>query len=83
MFSGGISLIRSSFYHKRVLVILDDVVQPEQLEALAAKQSWFGRGSVIITITGDQHLLIRHEVAEEQIYKAKILNYDEAHKLDH
>ncbi|XP_030966059.1 TMV resistance protein N-like isoform X2 [Quercus lobata] len=77
----GIDLIRNRFCHKRVLVILDDVDQPEQLEALAGKQSWFGRGSVIIIITRDQHLLIRHEVAEEKIYKAKILNYDEALKL--
>ena len=77
----GINLIRYRFCHKRVLVILDDVDQLEQLEALAGNQSWFGRGSVIIIITRDQHLLIRHEVAEEKIYKAKILNYDEALKL--
>ena len=73
--------IKNRFCHKRVLVILDDVDQLEQLEALAGNQSWFGRGSVIIIITRDQHLLIRHEVAEEKIYKAKILNYDEALKL--
>lgn len=66
--------------HKRVLVILDDVDQLDQLEALANKH-WFGQGSVIIIITRDKHLLIRHEVAEEKIYKAKILNYDEALKL--
>ncbi|KAL0010746.1 hypothetical protein SO802_005854 [Lithocarpus litseifolius] len=77
----GINLIRNRLCHKRVLVILDDVDQPEQLEALAGEQSWFGRGSVIIIITRDQHLLIRHGVAEEKIYKAKILNDDEALKL--
>ena len=47
----------------------------------AGKQSWFGRRSVIIIITRDQHLLIRHGVAEEKIYEAKILNNDEALKL--
>ena len=47
----------------------------------AGKQSWFGQRSVIIIITRDQHLLIRHGVAEEKIYEAKILNNDEALKL--
>ena len=73
--------IRNRFCHKRVLVILDDVDQLEQLEALAGKQSWFGPGSVIIITTRNQHLLFRHGVAEEKIYEAKILNYDEALKL--
>ena len=77
----GINLIRHRLCHKRVLVILDDVDQDKQLEALAGKQSWFGRGSVIIIITRDQHLLIRHEVAEEKIYNAKELDDDEALKL--
>ena len=77
----GKSLIRNRLCHKRSLVILDDVDQPKQLEALADKKSWFGQGSVIIIITRDKNLLIRHEVAEERIYKAKILNYDEALKL--
>ena len=77
----GIHLIRNRLCHKRVLVILDDVDQPEQLKALAGKRSWFGQGSMIIIITRDQNLLIRHEVAEQKIYKAKELNNDEALKL--
>uniref|UniRef100_A0A7N2LQH1 ADP-ribosyl cyclase/cyclic ADP-ribose hydrolase n=1 Tax=Quercus lobata TaxID=97700 RepID=A0A7N2LQH1_QUELO len=77
----GINLIRNRLCHKRVLVILDDVDQPKQLEALVGKQSWFGRGSVIIIITRNQHLLITHEVVEEKIYKPEILNFDEALKL--
>ncbi|XP_030967972.1 TMV resistance protein N-like isoform X2 [Quercus lobata] len=74
----GINLISSRLCHKKVLVILDDVDQPEQLKALAGKRSWFGEGSVIIIITRDQNLLIRHEVAEQNIYKAKKLDNDEA-----
>ncbi|KAL0010730.1 hypothetical protein SO802_005838 [Lithocarpus litseifolius] len=77
----GINLTRNRLCHKRVLVILDDVDQPKQLEALVGKQSWFGQGSVIIIITRDQHLLITHEVAEEKIYTPEILNSDEALKL--
>ncbi|XP_050286579.1 disease resistance protein RUN1-like isoform X3 [Quercus robur] len=77
----GINLIRNRLCQKRVLVILDDVDQPKQLEALVGKQSWFGRGSVIIIITRNRHLLITHEVVEEKIYKPEILNSNEALKL--
>uniref|UniRef100_A0A2N9FND5 TIR domain-containing protein n=1 Tax=Fagus sylvatica TaxID=28930 RepID=A0A2N9FND5_FAGSY len=51
------------------------------IEALAGDRGWFGRGSIIIITTRDQHLLIRNEVTEEEIYKAKKLNDDEALKL--
>uniref|UniRef100_A0A2N9HD22 ADP-ribosyl cyclase/cyclic ADP-ribose hydrolase n=1 Tax=Fagus sylvatica TaxID=28930 RepID=A0A2N9HD22_FAGSY len=77
----GINMIQERFCHKRVLVILDDVDQPDQLEALAGEQSWFGPGSRIIITTRDHHLLISHQVAEAQIYKVEELNNDEALKL--
>ena len=77
----GINLISNRLCHKKVLIILDDVDQPEQLKALVGKRSWFGEGSVIIIITRDPSLLIRHEVAEQNIYKAKELDNDEALKL--
>uniref|UniRef100_A0A2N9ILY7 Uncharacterized protein n=1 Tax=Fagus sylvatica TaxID=28930 RepID=A0A2N9ILY7_FAGSY len=74
-------IIQGRLRHKRVLVILDDVDQPDQLKALAGEQSWFGQGSRIIIITRDHHLLISHQVAEAQIYKVEELNNDEALKL--
>ena len=77
----GINMIQERLCHKRVLVILDDVDQPDQLEALAGEQSWFGPGSRIIITTRDHHLLISHQVAEAQIYKVEELNNDEALKL--
>ncbi|XP_050256704.1 disease resistance protein RPV1-like isoform X2 [Quercus robur] len=77
----GINVIMSKLCCKRVLVILDDVDQLIQLEALVGRRSWFGQGSVIIMTTRDQHLLLRHEVTEEEIYKATLLNDDEALKL--
>ena len=76
----GINMITKRFCHKKVLIILDDVDQPEQLAALLGKQSWFGQGSRIIITTRDQGLL-RHEVAEAQIYKVKELNNDESLNL--
>ena len=75
------NMIRHRLCHKRVLIVLDDVDQPEQLQALAKKRDWFGRGSIIIVTTRDERLLIENEVAEEEIYKAKELNNDEAVQL--
>ena len=48
---------------------------------LAGERGWFGQGSRVIITTRDQHLLIKHEVAEAEIYKAKELNSDEALQL--
>jgi hypothetical protein len=74
----GINVIRERLCRKRVLIILDDVDQHDQLEVLAGKQSWFGKGSRIIITTRDQHLLIKHQLANAQIYELKGLNIDEA-----
>lgn len=75
----GSSVIRHRLRHRRVLLILDDVDQSEQLEKLAGKHDWFGLGSRIIITTRDEHLLLRHGV--DQIYKAKELNQDESLEL--
>ncbi|KAF3447684.1 hypothetical protein FNV43_RR08387 [Rhamnella rubrinervis] len=64
----GINLIRSRLRAMKVLIILDDVNNPNQLEALAdshrKKQGseneldiWFGPGSVIIVTTRNENLL--------------------------
>ncbi|KAF3447674.1 hypothetical protein FNV43_RR08377 [Rhamnella rubrinervis] len=64
----GINLIRSRLRAKKVLIVLDDVDNSEQLEALAdshrKKQGseneldiWFGPGSVIIVTTRNENLL--------------------------
>jgi hypothetical protein len=74
----GINVIGKRLCHKRVLVILDDVDQLDQLEALVGERNWFGQGSRIIITTRYQHLLIRHEEAVAEIYKARKLNDDEA-----
>nr|POF21926.1 isoform 2 of tmv resistance protein n [Quercus suber] len=76
----GINMMLKILCHKKVLIVLDDVDQPEQLAALVGKKSWFGQGSRIIITTRDQGLL-GHEVAEVQTYKVKELNNDESLKL--
>ncbi|XP_019096684.1 PREDICTED: probable disease resistance protein RPP1 [Camelina sativa] len=53
--------------NKKVLVILDDVDQLVQLEAIAKDTRWFGPGSRIIITTQDLKLLKAHGV--DHIYK--------------
>ena len=73
--------IRKRLSHKKVLIILDDVDHPKQLEALVGDKNWFGLGSRIIITTRDLQLLINLGVDEDKIYKTEELNNNEALKL--
>ncbi|KAG7945423.1 hypothetical protein I3843_15G150700 [Carya illinoinensis] len=75
----GISMIKKMLHYKKVLLVLDDVDQLEQLEKLAGRHDWFGSGSRIIITTRDQSLLSNHGVAST--YKVKILDHDRALQL--
>ncbi|KAJ0717789.1 putative P-loop containing nucleoside triphosphate hydrolase [Helianthus annuus] len=75
----GRSMIKRRLCHKRVLVVLDDVDDLEQLEALAGSHDWFGEGSRIIITTRDKHLLSSR--AHTNIYEVSLLSRDEAIKL--
>ncbi|GJT50096.1 Toll/interleukin-1 receptor domain-containing protein [Tanacetum coccineum] len=48
---------------RKVLVVLDDVDNIEQLEALAGKPDWFKSGSMIIITTRDEQVLVSHGVS--------------------
>ncbi|KAM5569762.1 hypothetical protein ABKV19_016995 [Rosa sericea] len=72
----GITMIKERLQYKRVLLVLDDVNDMDQLNKLAGDCSWFGKGSKIIITTRDKKLLTRHSV--DLIYEAKELNHDEA-----
>ncbi|XP_056173177.1 disease resistance protein RUN1-like [Syzygium oleosum] len=75
----GANMIKERLRHKKVLLVLDDVDEKEQLEKLAGDLDWFGRGSRIIITTRDQHLLLQYGV--NAIYKAEKLSIDEALEL--
>uniref|UniRef100_A0A7N2R0R3 ADP-ribosyl cyclase/cyclic ADP-ribose hydrolase n=1 Tax=Quercus lobata TaxID=97700 RepID=A0A7N2R0R3_QUELO len=77
----GMNMIKDRLHKKKVLIILDDVDQPEQLEALAGKRDWFGLGSRIIITTRDQRLLVTHDMTEAEIYEVNKLDNVEALKL--
>ncbi|XP_021800679.1 TMV resistance protein N-like [Prunus avium] len=64
---------------KRVLIIVDDANQVDQLKKLVGRSEWFGNGSRIIITTRDKHLLTAHQV--NLIYNVKELDDHEAFDL--
>ncbi|XP_039167431.1 disease resistance protein RPV1 [Eucalyptus grandis] len=78
---GGINLMQHRLCRKRVLLVLDDVNDVKQLNALAGGREWFGKGSRIIITTRDNHLLTVHEIDEDHIYEVNILDDWEALEL--
>ncbi|KAE8653008.1 hypothetical protein Csa_004568 [Cucumis sativus] len=73
----GINIIRSRLCLKKVLIVFDDVDHHRQLEALVGELDWFGRGSKIIMLTRNGHLLSSHGFDE----KHKIHELDQDHAL--
>ncbi|KAH9781801.1 ADP-ribosyl cyclase/cyclic ADP-ribose hydrolase [Citrus sinensis] len=65
----GINIIGSRLQRKKVLIIIDDVADVEQLQ------------SRILITTRDRQLLVAHEVDEEHILDLDVLNNDEALQL--
>ncbi|CAF1720456.1 unnamed protein product [Brassica napus] len=47
----------------KVLIVLDDVDDLKQLEALADETNWFGPGSRVIVTTEDQEILEQHDIS--------------------
>ncbi|XP_061990789.1 disease resistance protein RPV1-like isoform X2 [Rosa rugosa] len=75
----GINMIKDRLQYKRVLLVLDDVNDMDQLNKLAGDPSWFGMGSKIIITTRDKELLTGHNV--NLIYEVKELAHHEALEL--
>jgi len=75
----GISILKQRLHQKKVLLLLDDVDNLEQLEPIAGRSNWFGPGSRVIITTRDKRLLTRHEV--ERTYEVMGLNDEDAFDL--
>jgi hypothetical protein len=60
----GVFMIKNRLRHKKILLILDDVNDLEQLEKLAGEHGWFGPGSRVIITTRDKHLLVTNSINE-------------------
>ncbi|KAJ0444046.1 putative TIR domain, P-loop containing nucleoside triphosphate hydrolase [Helianthus annuus] len=75
----GIKLMKTMLCGKKVLLVLDDVDQINQLEALAGNPNWFKLGSRIIITTRDEQVLIAHRV--KCIHDVTMLSNKEAIRL--
>ncbi|CAN6699559.1 unnamed protein product [Malus baccata var. baccata] len=75
----GISLIKQQFRHRRVLVIMDNIDEVDQLNAIAGNHDWFGLESRIIITTRDEQLL--HQVGVDKIHQLHEMNEEEAMEL--
>ncbi|XP_018482158.2 disease resistance protein RML1A-like [Raphanus sativus] len=71
--------IKEWLQHQKVLIVLDDVDDLEQLDALAEKPSWFGRGSRIIVTTKDSKILKAHGI--KNIYHVGYPSEEEAPEI--
>ncbi|MCI31174.1 TMV resistance protein N-like [Trifolium medium] len=74
----GISVMRKILYQKKVLLVLDDVDNMEQLQAIAGASDWFGLGSRVIITTRDNSLLAKHGVGFRKTYQVEELSEKEA-----
>ncbi|KEH29803.1 disease resistance protein (TIR-NBS-LRR class) [Medicago truncatula] len=77
--SEGIPYIKERLHTKKILLILDDVDNLEQLHALAGGRDWFGCGSIVIITTRNKHLLTNHEI--EIIHEVKGMSTENALEL--
>ena len=75
----GTSILKGRFFHKRVLLILDDVNTFEQLNALCGSRNWLGSGSRIIITSRDMNILRGNRV--DQLYKMKEMDGSESIEL--
>ncbi|KAJ9552224.1 hypothetical protein OSB04_016269 [Centaurea solstitialis] len=75
----GKSVMKKKMPGRKVLVVLDDVDQMEQLKALAGEPTWFKPGSKIIITTRDKQVLQAHNV--ESIHDVNLLTDEEATRL--
>ncbi|ONI28799.1 hypothetical protein PRUPE_1G162100, partial [Prunus persica] len=75
----GVTMIKEWLRRRKVLLVLDDVDDMEQLHSLVGACDWFGVGSRIIITTRDKQLLTAHGV--NVIHEVKILDNHEALEL--
>ena len=72
----GVQMIKKRLCQKKILLVLDDVNELDQMKKLAGENDWFGLGSRVIITTRDKHLLMSRKV--DGVYEVEGLNCDEA-----
>ncbi|XP_075654344.1 TMV resistance protein N-like [Castanea sativa] len=76
----GTNLVKERIGCKKVLLVLDDVDNSEQIKKLLGKCDWFASGSIVIITTRDKHVLTTLPKGH-LIYKVKELGPCEARDL--
>jgi len=74
----GKNILKEKLAQNRVLFVLDDVNELDQLKALCGSHEWFGPGSRIIITTRDMHLL--RSCRFDRVYE--IQEMDESESLE-
>jgi len=75
----GKTILMDRLCHKRILIVLDDVSELEQLNALCGNRKWLSSGSRIIITTRDMHILRGNRV--DQVCKMKEMDESESIEL--
>ncbi|XP_010477750.1 PREDICTED: disease resistance protein TAO1-like [Camelina sativa] len=75
----GREIIKRNAREKKILVVLDDVEDADQVDALVGETGWYDEGSVIVITTRDEEVLSR--LAVKLRYEVKCLTEMEALKL--
>nr|XP_025884979.1 TMV resistance protein N-like isoform X2 [Solanum lycopersicum] len=73
--------IQEAISCKRVLLVLDDIDNIDQLNAVLGMRDWFSPGSKIIITTRNGHLLSSTEACRCRMYKLKTLDAKESLQL--
>lgn len=73
--------IQEAISCKRVLLVLDDIDNIDQLNAVVGMRQWFYPGSKIIITTRNGHLLSYTEACRCRMYKLKTLDAKESLRL--
>ncbi|CAN6452033.1 unnamed protein product [Victoria cruziana] len=79
--SQGINLIKRRIHSKSVLIVLDDVSDINQLQALAGERNWFSPRSRIIITTRNKHILNLQGLEESEVFQLEELNPKESLQL--
>ncbi|KAF3779411.1 TMV resistance protein [Nymphaea thermarum] len=79
--SQGIGIISRRLQITKVLLVLDDVDNESQLDALAGSLNWFHPGSRIIITTRNKGLLREPRAKQSHVYEVKELDPDQSLKL--
>ncbi|XP_057727784.1 disease resistance protein RPV1-like [Arachis stenosperma] len=77
---GGITnFAKKRLSRTKVLVVLDDVNDSDQMEDLCGGHTWFGASSRIIVTTRDKHVLVKADA--DHIHEVETLNSDDSLRL--